>query len=146
MNEKNLIPFSERSVSEARESGSKGGKASAESRRRKKDMKQKMKALLELPAAVNDREQLGALGVDPDDMDNEMVLVMAMFLNAAQGDTKAFDRVMQILGKDMGHEELALRKRELRLKEQAARKDVPQSSETPMLYKALTEGNDDDVS
>ena len=120
MNENNLIPFSERSVSEARESGSKGGKASAESRRRKKDMKQKMKALLELPAAVNDKEQLEALGVDPDDMDNEMVLVMAMFLNAAQGDTKAFDRVMQILGKDIGHEELALKKKELRMKEKAA--------------------------
>ena len=120
MNEKNLTPFSERSVSEAREAGSKGGKASGETRRRKKDMKQKMKALLELPAAVNDREQLQALGVDPDDMDNEMVLVMAMFLNAAQGDTKAFDRVMQLLGKDIGHEELALRKRELKLKEKTA--------------------------
>ena len=120
MNEKNLIPFSERSESEVREINSKGGKASGETRRRKRDIKQKMKALLELPAAVNDREQLEALGVDPDDMDNEMVLVMAMFLNAAQGDTKAFDRVMQILGKDMGHEELALRKRELKLKEKAA--------------------------
>ena len=120
MNENNLIPNSERTPSELREITQKGGKASAESRRRKKDMKQKMKALLELPAAVNDKEQLEALGVDPDDMDNEMVLVMAMFLNAAQGDTKAFDRVMQILGKDMGHEELTLRKRELRLKEKAA--------------------------
>ena len=120
MNENNLIPNSERTPSELREITQKGGKASAESRRRKKDMKQKMKALLELPAAVNDKEQLEALGVDPDDMDNEMVLVMAMFLNAAQGDTKAFDRVMQILGKDMGHEELTLKKRELRLKEKAA--------------------------
>ena len=120
MNEKNLIRPEDLTSSELRERAQKGGKASAESRRRKKDMKQKMKALLELPAAVNDREQLQALGVDPDDMDNEMVLVMAMFLNAAQGDTKAFDRVMQILGKDIGHEELALRKRELRLKEKAA--------------------------
>ena len=94
MNEKNLTPFSERSVSEAREAGSKGGKASGETRRRKKDMKQKMKALLELPAAANDREQLEALGISPDDMDNEMVLVMAMFLGAAGGDVKAFDRVM----------------------------------------------------
>lgn len=83
-------------------------------------MKQKMKALLELPAASNDQEQLEALGVDPEDMDNEMVLVMAMFLNAANGDTKAFDRVMQILGKDIGHEELALKKRELKLKEKTA--------------------------
>ena len=120
MNEKNLIPFSERSESEVREINSKGGKASGETRRRKRDMKQKMKALLELPAAANDKEQLEALGVDPDDMDNEMMLVMAMFLGAAGGDVKAFDRVMQLLGKDIGHEELALRKRELRLKEKAA--------------------------
>lgn len=119
MNENNLTPFSERSVSEAREAGSKGGKASAESRRRKRDMKQKMKALLELPAAANDKEQLEALGVAPEDMDNEMVLVMAMFLGAAGGDVKAFDRVIQLLGKDIGHEELALRKRELKLKEKA---------------------------
>lgn len=83
-------------------------------------MKQKMKALLELPAAANDREQLEALGVSPDDMDNEMVLVMSMFLGAAQGDTKAFDRVIQILGKDIAHEELALKKRELKLKEKAS--------------------------
>ena len=120
MNEKNLIPFSERSESEVREINSKGGKASGETRRRKRDMKQKMKALLELPAATNDKEQLEALGVDPDDMDNEMMLVMAMFLGAAGGDVKAFDRVMQLLGKDIGHEELALRKRELKLKEKAA--------------------------
>lgn len=120
MNEKNLTPFSERSVSEAREAGSKGGKASGEARRRKKDMKQKMKALLELPAAAKDREQLEALGVSPDDMDNEMVLVMSMFLSAAQGDTKSFDRVIQILGKDIAHEELALKKRELKLKEKAS--------------------------
>ena len=120
MNEKNLTPFSERSVSEAREAGSKGGKASGETRRRKKDMKQKMKALLELPAAANDREQLETLGISPDDMDNEMVLVMSMFLSAAQGDTKAFDRVIQILGKDIAHEELALKKRELKLKEKAS--------------------------
>nr|DAH89029.1 MAG TPA: hypothetical protein [Bacteriophage sp.] len=83
-------------------------------------MKQKMKALLELPAAANDQEQLEALGVDPADRDNEMVLVMAMFLNAAQGDTKAFDRVMQILGKDIGHEELALKKQELKCRQKAA--------------------------
>ena len=120
MNEQNLIRPEDLTPSERRESASRAGKASGEARRRKKDMKQKMKALLELPAAVNDREQLQALGVDPDDMDNEMVLVMAMFLGAAGGDVKAFDRVIQILGKDIGHEELALRKRELKLKEKAA--------------------------
>ena len=120
MNEQNLIRPEDLTPSERRERASKGGKASGEARRRKKDMKQKMKALLELPAAANDREQLEALGVSPDDMDNEMVLVMSMFLGAAQGDTKAFDRVIQILGKDIAHEELALKKRELKLKEKAS--------------------------
>ena len=119
MNEKNLNPIVTLSKEEAKRRGSKGGKASAESRRRKRDMKAKMKALLELPAAANDKEQLEALGVAPEDMDNEMVLVMAMFLGAAGGDVKAFDRVIQLLGKDIGHEELALRKRELKLKEKA---------------------------
>lgn len=116
MNENNLIPGAHELTVEEQ---SNGGKASGESRRRKRDMKAKMKALLELPAAANDKEQLEALGVSPDDMDNEMVLVMAMFLGAAGGDVKAFDRVMQLLGKDIGHEELALRKRELKLKEKA---------------------------
>ena len=120
MNEKNLIQNSNRSRDEAEELCRIGGQHSGETRRRKKDMKQKMKALLELPAAANDREQLEALGISPDDMDNEMVLVMSMFLSAAQGDTKAFDRVIQILGKDIAHEELALKKRELKLKEKAS--------------------------
>lgn len=129
MNDKNLNPIVTLSKEEAKRRGSKGGKASAESRRRKRDMKAKMKALLELPAAANDKEQLEALGVAPEDMDNEMVLVMAMFLGAAGGDVKAFDRVIQLLGKDIGHEELTLKKRELKLKEQAASEKAADTSE-----------------
>lgn len=135
MNEKNLIRPEDLTPTERRKNASKAGKASGVARRKKRDMKQKMKVLLELPAAVNDREQLEALGVDPDDMDNEMVLVAAMFQNAAQGDTKAFDRVIQILGKDLGHEELALKKQEMKLKEKGS--DASVTSEQPLLYKAL---------
>ena len=120
MNEKNLIQNSNRSRAEVEKVQSKGGINSGKSRRRNRDIKQKMKALLELPAAANDREQLEALGVDPDDMDNEMVLAMAMFLEAAGGNVKAFEKVMQLIGKDIGHEELALKKKELRMKEKAA--------------------------
>ena len=120
MNEKNLIQNSNRSRAEVEKVQSKGGINSGKSRRHNRDIKQKMKALLELPAAANDREQLEALGVDPDDMDNEMVLAMAMFLEAAGGNVKAFEKVMQLIGKDIGHEELALKKKELRMKEKAA--------------------------
>ena len=111
-NEKNLVPQTERSPSEAREMGRKGGIASGAARRRKKSLKQKMQLLLSLPAAGNDQAELAAMGVLPDDMDNEMVLIKALFLAAAEGDTKAFDRIQDVLGKSVAREELALKKQE----------------------------------
>ena len=115
-NEKNLVPFDERTESEQREIASAGGKASGKARRRKKSMKQKMQLLLSLPAADNDQAELSAMGVDPDDMDNEMVLVKALFIAAAEGDTKAFDRIQDVLGRSVAREELALKKQEAKRK------------------------------
>ena len=115
-NEKNLVPFDERTESEQREIASAGGKASGKARRRKKSMKQKMQLLLSLPAADNDQTELSAMGVDPDDMDNEMVLVKALFIAAAEGDTKAFDRIQDVLGRSVAREELALKKQEAKRK------------------------------
>lgn len=111
-NEKNLVPINERTKSEQREIASAGGRASGVARRRKKSMKQKMQLLLSLPAADNDQTELATMGVDPDDMDNEMVLVKALFLAAAEGDTRAFDRIQDVLGKSVAREELALKKQE----------------------------------
>lgn len=111
-NEQNLVPFDERTESEQREIASAGGKASGKARRRKKSMKQKMQLLLSLPPAENDQTELSAMGVDPDDMDNEMVLVKALFIAAAAGDTRAFDRIQDVLGRSVAREELALKKQE----------------------------------
>ena len=108
----NLIPIGQRSSEEVRELGRKGGIASGKSRRKKRDLKQKMKLLLSLPASDDDQADLKAMGVDPEDMDNEMVLVKALFARAAGGDTKAFDRIMDVLGKSVAREDLALRKQE----------------------------------
>lgn len=115
-NEQNLVPFGERSEREARELGQKGGIASGKARRRKKNMKQKMQLLLSLPAADNDQVELTAMGVDPEDMDNEMVLVKALFLAAAEGDTRAFDRIQDVLGRSVAREELGLKKQEMKRK------------------------------
>ena len=52
------------------------------------------------------------MGVDPDDMDNEMVLVKALFIAAAAGDTRAFDRIQDVLGRSVAREELTLKKQE----------------------------------
>lgn len=115
-NEKNLVPFDERTEREQREIASAGGKASGVSRRRKKSLKQKMQLLLSLPAADNDQTELATMGIDPEDMDNEMVLVKALFIAAAAGDTRAFDRIQDVLGKSVNREELALKKQEAKRK------------------------------
>ena len=115
-NEKNLVPFDERTESEQREIASAGGKASGKARRRKKSLKQKMQLLLSLPPTDTDRTELTIMGVDPDDMDNEMVLVKALFLAAAAGDTRAFDRIQDVLGRSVAREELALKKQEAKRK------------------------------
>ena len=114
LNNENLIPGAHKLTVEEQ---SKGGKSSVKSRRRKKSMREKMKMLLELPCADNDRAKLEAMGVSPEYMDNEMVLVMAQWLKAANGDKDAYDRVMSLMNRDIKHEELALRKKELALKE-----------------------------
>lgn len=115
-NEKNLVPFDERTESEQREIASAGGKASGKARRRKKSLKQKMQLLLSLPPTDTDRTELTIMGVDPEDMDNEMVLVKALFIAAAAGDTHAFDRIQDVLGRSVAREELALKKQEAKRK------------------------------
>ena len=136
MNENNLIPNSKRSPSEVRENGAKGGKKSGETRRRKKSMKEKMKLLLSLPACDSDLKELELLGIPVEESDNEMVILKGLFLKAAAGDVAASKEIRNILGKDNSSEELALKKKELALKETSV-KGVPEKSEEPMLYKAL---------
>ena len=136
-NEKNLVPFDERTESEQREIASAGGKASGKARRRKKSLKQKMQLLLSLPAADNDQTELSAMGVDPDDMDNEMVLVKALFIAAAAGDTRAFDRIQDVLGRSVAREELALKKQE------AKKRNTPSNGKLEELISGLQEEQDD---
>ena len=76
-----------------------------------------MKLLLSLPAADNDKETLAALGVLPEDMDNEMVLVMSLFLKAASGDVPAIREIRNLLGIDNVAEELKLRNKDSKRKD-----------------------------
>lgn len=136
-NEQNLVPNSARTPSERRENASKAGVASGKARRRKKNMKQKMQLLLSLPAADNDQAELSAMGVDPEDMDNEMVLVKALFLAAAEGDTKAFDRIQDVLGRTVAREELGLKKQE------AKKRNALSNGKLEELISGLQEEQDD---
>lgn len=137
MNERNLIPAAHKLTLEEQ---SRGGKESVKSRARKKNTKQKLKLLLELPCHDNNLPDIAAFGVEYEDIDNEMVMLVSLFQKACTGDVQAVKEIYNILGKDNAGAELALRKRELQLKEAAAKSSAPASdSEMPLLYKALEE-------
>lgn len=98
-NEENLIPFSERSKEEARELGAKGGIASGIVRREKKLMKDQMALLLSMPLMNEDlKEKIQELGIEEEDIDNQMAIVMAMWQKAIKGNVKASEFIRDTLG------------------------------------------------
>jgi hypothetical protein len=127
MNDKNLIPISERTKSEAREIGAKGGRASGVSRRRRKTMEQCAKFILSLPAnSKEDWETLIAAGVSLDnmneeDIDNMTVVNAAIIAAAKSGDVKAYKALRDVIRDD---EYLKIEKERLKLeKKKLADKD-----------------------
>ncbi len=146
VNEKNLIPFTtEQSREEAEKNGRKGGKKSGEVRRRKAAMKTVMKQLLSMPVLDTDTwNGLSAIGVDPEQMDNQTALLASVLIKGIKtGDFRAMQAIAALTGEDNDAERLKLAKKELNLKEKAMSDSSPNTAETPLLYKALEEdGND----
>ena len=108
-NEKNLIPMDQRSKSEARELGRNGGIASGVSRRRKRSLKEAADLYLSLP--VSDRKMWNKIshrGVDPDDIDNQMAMIIGLTMAATAGDAKAAKVIVDLLGEDAHSEEASL--------------------------------------
>ena len=107
-NEKNLIPYSERSKEEARENGRKGGIASGESRRRRKLLKDSMNALLELPvSSTKEYNALIKIGIDIEDIDNSQLIVLALFNRAKSGDVAAIKELRNLIGEDSAEDKSA---------------------------------------
>ena len=97
--EENLIPFSKRSKEEAREQGRIGGKASGESRRRKRSLKEAADLFLSLP--VTDQRTFNAMakaGVNPDDTDYQMAVIVGLTMKAIKGDAKSAKTVIDMPG------------------------------------------------
>lgn len=100
-NEKNLIPTTQRSESETREMGRKGGVKSGTVRLRKKRGRELMKALLSLKEI--DPEKVAELaemwGITPEEMSKEVEMNLKQIEKAInQGDTQAFKAVHQVAG------------------------------------------------
>ena len=104
-NAKNIIPNSERTAEERREIAAAGGRASGESRRRKKSLREAAELYLSLP--VSDKRAWNKLakdGVAPEDVDNQMAIIAGLSIKAAKGDAKAAKVLFDLIG-DQSREE-----------------------------------------
>lgn len=88
-NKQNLIPFtSNQSREEAKRNGQKGGQKSGKVRRQRKAMKEQAELLLSLPFKLTDRngnelkEVLEKLGIDEENIDNQMAMIVALWKTA----------------------------------------------------------------
>ena len=112
-NEKNLMPIQEVNSNRTREQHSedsrKGGVASGVSRRRKRSLKEAADLYLSLP--VSDRRvwnKIARRGVDPEDIDNQMAMVIGLTIAATAGDAKAAKVIVDLLGDDSHSGEAAV--------------------------------------
>ena len=108
-NEKNLIPNDQRTPEERRQNAQKAGIASGVSRRRKRSLKEAADLYLSLPVA--DRRtwnKIARRGVDPDDIDNQMAMIIGLTMAATAGDAKAAKVIVDLLGEDAHSEEASV--------------------------------------
>jgi hypothetical protein len=82
----NLRPFNELTEDEQRELARKGGQASAEARRRKKELRELLEIALSQPSGIVDGE------------DNYMAITAALVEQGKQGNTKAYEVIRDTLG------------------------------------------------
>lgn len=95
----NLIPQSERTKEEQRKIAIKGGIASGKARRRKKLIKEQLELLLSLPLKdENAKKKLKQLGIDADNLDNQMAMIIAIWNKALKGDVQAFNSIRDSVG------------------------------------------------
>ena len=97
-NEQNLIPFNKRTKREQREYARKGGKKSGEVRRKRKAMKEQMEMLLSLPFKQSEAlDFMKDLGIEEDNLDNQMAIIVAMYGKALKGDVQAFNTIREVV-------------------------------------------------
>lgn len=102
-NEKNLIPNNERTPSERRENARKAGIASGISRRRKRSLKEAADLYLSLPVSDQRKwNRIARRGVDPEDVDNQMAMIIGLADAASCGDSKAAKVLIDLLGEENG--------------------------------------------
>lgn len=95
----NLKPFDQRTEEEQRAIRSKGGKASGEARRKKRDAKSAARLILSLPTVDKVTKSLEKLGIEDETEYTNMVSIFAMaYIKAMKGDIGAMRFIVEMAG------------------------------------------------
>ena len=118
----NLTHFSEMDKDKLKKITSDGGKAAQKKIKKKKELKERFKVLMELPPNEEDVKKLHErLGVPEEEIDsNEMVMAISMFNQARMGNVKAFEVVNKVMYGESAtdKEEIKIKKAELKMKQE----------------------------
>lgn len=97
-NDENLIPLDKRTKSEQREIARQGGVASGKARRRKRSLKEAADLYLSLPVSdKRRRNKIARKYVDPEDIDNQMAMIIGLVEAATDGDARAAKVIVDLL-------------------------------------------------
>ena len=91
----NLIPTNMRTEEEAREISRKGGKASGEARRRKRDLKERLQAAMDMPADPRVAKAMASTGIDIND--NLDVVAASIMKGVMKSNPQMIDRMLELL-------------------------------------------------
>ena len=94
----NLGDFRDLTAEEQRAIASKGGKASVEARRAKKNLKERVEIMGEKKADPMLQERMKEMGISKEDLTNNMACVVGLFQKAMAGDVQAFNAIRDIRG------------------------------------------------
>lgn len=126
----NLDPV--RTKEEAKKRGRNGGVRSGEARRKKRTMKEAAKLLMDMPTSFQSvSDSMKAMGIDDDDLTNQMAIVVSMYKEAMSGNVRAAEFIRDTLGDGaegqnraerlaMDRERLDMEKERFRIEREAA--------------------------
>ena len=98
-NEQNLLKAENMTSAQLRERARKGGIASAKAKKERKQIKEQLEFLLSLP--IKDKitkAEIRKLGIDTENIDNQMAMVISMWQKAVKGDVQAATFIRDSLG------------------------------------------------
>lgn len=98
-NESNLLRPEDLTPEQRRENARKAGIASAKAKKERKAIKEQLEMLLELPLKdKNAKTKIKKLGINVDDLNNQMAMVISIYQKALKGDVNAFKEIRDTIG------------------------------------------------